>query len=130
MARFHLDQNVSVTLALLLRGRGHDVVTANDAGLLDADDDVHLLAAAKAGRVLVTHNRDDFRLLHYAWRRWARDWQVARSHAGILAIPQYPQWSPEHAAVEVDRISQRPLTDDLYIYDWRTGQGWVRESPP
>ncbi len=74
MARFQLDQNVSATLALLLRGLGHDVVTTNDAGLLDVDDDVQLLAAAKAARVPITHNREDFRLLHRAWRRWTREW--------------------------------------------------------
>ena len=130
MARFQLDQNVSATLALLLRGLGHDVVTTNDAGLLDAHDDVQLLAAAKADRVLITHNREDFRLLHRAWRRWTRDWQIQRSHAGILVIPQYPLWSPERSSTEVDSIARLPLTDELYVYDWQTGQGWQRQPAP
>ncbi len=130
MARFHLDENVSAGIAARLRDLGHDVVTAADAGLLGADDDVQLLAAAKADRVLIAHNREDFRLLHKAWRRWTRDWQVQRSHAGIFTIPQPPHWPPERAAAEVDSIARLPLTDELYGYDWQTGQGWQREPAP
>ena len=46
MARFHFDRNVALDIAVLVRHAGHDVVTTGEAGLLDADDDVHLLAAA------------------------------------------------------------------------------------
>ena len=130
MARFQLDENVSATIAARLRALGHDVVTTGDLGLLGAGDEVQFLAAAQAGRILVMHNRDDFRLLHRAWRLWARDWGVRRPHAGILVIPQAPHWSPEHAATEVDRISGLPLGDELYTYDWQAGHGWQQEPVP
>ncbi len=130
MARFPLDENVSATIAARLRALGHDVATAGDLGLLGADDEVHLLAAEKTDRILVTHNRDDFRLLHRAWRLWARDWGVRRSHAGVLVIPQAPHWSPQHAATEVDLISRLPLRDELYTYDWQGSRGWQQEPVP
>ncbi len=90
MARFHFDQNVALDIAVMVRHASQDVVTTGEAGLLDADDAVHLLTAARAGRILVTHNRRDFRLLHRAWQRWTRDWGVSVGHAGILVIPQPP----------------------------------------
>jgi hypothetical protein len=130
MARLHLDQNVSAIIAQALRREHHDVLTTNEAGLLDADDDLHLLVAAKAGRILLTHNGADFQLLHRAWHRWARAWQVQPVHGGILVIPQAPHWAIERAVVEVDRISQLPLSNQLYLFDWRPARGWVHEPPP
>lgn len=131
MGRFHLDHNVSRQVANLLRTSGHDVVTARDLGLEDADDDVHLLAALQDSRVLVTHNRNDFVLLHYAWRRWTRVWQVPQPHAGILIIPQAPHLAPEQAVRELDGIqAQVPLVNELYEYDWQMSGAWVRLPQP
>ena len=64
MARFLLDHNVSRRLVGELHLLGHDAETARDLGLGRADDDQLLTAATDAGRVLVTHNGQDFRALH------------------------------------------------------------------
>ncbi len=135
MARFHFDQNVALDVAVLVRHVGHDVVTTGEAGLLDADDDVHLLAAARAGRILVTHNRRDFRLLHRAWQRWTRDWRVLMGHAGILIIPQPPFWSFHQAAGELDVMGQRvdagrALTNELREFRLGPPAEWRRDSVP
>ena len=131
MGRFHLDHNVSRRIAELLRNAGHDVVTARELGLEEADDDVHLLAALRDDRVFVTHNGHDFILLHYAWRRWTRFWQVAQPHAGILVVPQVPHLGPVEAARELDRLQRRaPLADELYQYDWQATRDWLRSPPP
>ena len=142
MARFHLDHNVSSYIAEDLRSRGHDVVTAWDLQLTAADDDVHLWQAAVTERILVTHNADDFILLHKAWRRWLAGWSrvlrqeqvevVAPQHAGILIIAQAPHLLPETAAEELDRLvsSGAPMADELYLYDWQEGRGWLREPAP
>ncbi len=133
MARFHLDQKVARDIADGLRFHGHDVVTANDAGLLDAADDIHLLAAADADRILVTHNGKDFRLLHHAWVRWAHAWGVSRAHAGILIIPQPPFWRFRMAVgaivVFIDHeVAGASLANELYEY-LRGEQHWQREPP-
>jgi hypothetical protein len=107
------------------------VVTARELGLEDADDDVHLLVALQDGRILVTHNGDDFILLHRAWRRWTQFWRVSQPHAGILIIPQAPHLSPTRATDELDRIQARAvLANELYEYEWRTSRDWVRLSQP
>ena len=56
--RFHLDEHVSSALAAALRMHGFDVTTAVDAGLLEADDELHIEHALRDGRVIITHDRD------------------------------------------------------------------------
>ena len=128
MARFHLDHNVAYRIAMGLSGLGHDVVTAYSLGLDGADDDVHLLASARDDRILVTNNGKDFLLLHKAWRRWSQAWGVARSHAGILIIPQWPHLAPDLAVQAIHSIQARvPLANELYAYDWQTLHDWEHE---
>ena len=131
MARFQLDHNVSRQIADLLRFRGHDVVTARELGLEDAADDVHLLAAIQDGRIFVTHNRADFVLLHYAWRRWTRVWRLTQPHSGILVVPQPPHLPPAEVANELNHIQAGvSLVDELYEYEWQTRRAWVRLPDP
>ncbi|HJT31571.1 MAG TPA: DUF5615 family PIN-like protein [Pirellulales bacterium] len=61
--RYHLDENVDPAVAAGLRGRGIDVTTANDAGLLGADDEEHVRFAVSEKRAIVTHD-EDFLVLH------------------------------------------------------------------
>lgn len=68
MARFYADEDVDYDVVLALRGLGHDVLTAQEAGRANRrvpDADV-LADAAAMGRIMVTRNRDDFRRLHEA----------------------------------------------------------------
>lgn len=141
MARFHFDQNVSSRIADDLRGRGHDVMTAWELGLMGADDDVHLTAAAADRRILVTHNGDDFLLLHKAWIRWPSRWtaiieqrlgamvSIPEYHAGVLIVPQAPHSSPETVATEIDLFvnSSGALTNCCFVYDWQSGPGWLQD---
>jgi predicted nuclease of predicted toxin-antitoxin system len=71
--RFHLDENVSRSVAVGLRQRGIDVTTSADAGLIGASDEQQLAYARESNRVLYTHD-DDFLSLH------AR----GDAHAGIV----------------------------------------------
>ena len=54
MTTYYFDEDVSLPAATLLRARGYDVVTYADLKLQGAEDYVHLLNAAEAGRVLIT----------------------------------------------------------------------------
>ncbi len=62
LIRFHLDENISTSIAEGLRRRGVDVTTTADAGLMGADDAAQLAFAAAHGRVVVTHDADFLRL--------------------------------------------------------------------
>ena len=65
-------------LVSLLKKAGHDVITANEAGLARKVDSLVLDYARRENRVLLTHNCDDFEALH----------QEDPIHPGILVIYQ------------------------------------------
>jgi predicted nuclease of predicted toxin-antitoxin system len=91
VARFHIDQNApGRALAALLYPAGHDVKTAGDLHMTRALDAEHLLAAARAQRILVSRDHD-YLDLHTAWHRWAAAWGVhpLPEHAGILIIDNH-----------------------------------------
>lgn len=138
MVAFYLDSDVGHELEALLEAHGEDVTTAARQGLRSAADDEHLLRAAEQGRLLVTHNRRDFILLHQAWLRWSSAWGVERYHAGVLIIPQPPEMATARTARDLTRFcqSRRQFTNELLrrriggaraMWDrWRAGVGWTR----
>ena len=63
--RLYLDEDASDSgLVKALRMRGIDIETADEAGLRQRADAIHLTHAAAQGRVLYTFNRGDFQRLH------------------------------------------------------------------
>jgi predicted nuclease of predicted toxin-antitoxin system len=74
------DDIVHGLLVKLLRKAGHDTQIPTDVGRYGASDPVHLTHAITAGRVLMSHNHDDFEQLH--------DLVVAAAghHPGILIV--------------------------------------------
>ena len=56
--KFFLDQDVYAATARFLRGLGHDVVTAAEAGCSRASDADLLRMAKDLGRILITRDRD------------------------------------------------------------------------
>ncbi len=76
------DDTLDPILVSVLRRAGHDVRTANEAGLRGRKDVVHLTQAVQTGRVLLSKNYSDF--------EWFRDLLiVAQGHyPGILVIRQ------------------------------------------
>ena len=75
--RYHLDEHIDPAVAAGLRGRGIDVTTAKEAGLLGADDDEHLRFALAEMRAILTHD-EDFLVLH----------SQGRPHYGIVFCHQ------------------------------------------
>jgi hypothetical protein len=88
--QFHLDQDVNKQIKQYLNAHYTDDVakTAAELGLHMASDGHHLLLAAQASRIFVTHNGKDFIMLQDAWVRWSAAWRMQSTHAGILIIPQ------------------------------------------
>jgi hypothetical protein len=80
-ARFYLDEDVPHSCAMAGLALGLDIVAARDAqASLPQPDPVHLRAAAMAGRIMVTYNRDDF----LAATRDA--FTASAAHAGLLIL--------------------------------------------
>ncbi|MGH2597833.1 MAG: DUF5615 family PIN-like protein [Dehalococcoidia bacterium] len=132
MASLLLDHNVSREYIALLAAHGHRAWSARDEALDRADDGAILLAAATLGRVLVTHNGNDFWLLHRAWHHWSAAWQVnpRPRHAGILVLPQRPHLGPEQLTNRAHELlaDQTDLANRLY--EWTVGRGWVLDDIP
>ena len=83
--RLHLDHNVDPRLAADVRRHGFEVTSAREIGKERASDEEHLAWAAEHGRVILTFDVGDFRVLA---RRWLDE---GRDHAGILiSIPPPP----------------------------------------
>lgn len=79
--KVYLDEDLSSTIALLLRQRGVDATSAHEVGNSQIQDRAQLAYATREGRVIVTKNVVDFlRLAHDA---------VATNtqHAGIVLVP-------------------------------------------
>lgn len=69
---FYLDHHVPVAIAVGLRQRQIDVLTAQEDGRADWEDDRLLERAFDLGRVVVTQDRD-FLVLAADWQRQHRD---------------------------------------------------------
>ena len=80
MARLYADENFPQPAVERLRALGHDVLTVQEAGKAQQKlpDEVLLADACADGRVVVTHNRRDFRYLH----------TMTPDHEGIIACSE------------------------------------------
>lgn len=82
----YLDEDVSVLVADLLRGRGFVAITTRDAGQLQNSDTKQLAYAVSQHKTLLTHNRADFEALaqNYA--------HAGQTHSGIILAVRYPPY--------------------------------------
>lgn len=123
MADFYLDADVSLSLAELLRDHGHTVRTSRGEGRERAKDPAQLLFSSQHGLVFITHNVDDFRLLHDAWLLWI----ATAEHSGILALEQVPVWRLAQA-VE-DLLRAHPSVRGQ-MWEWTRSKGWEQRLIP
>ena len=133
MASFYLDENVSGHTLPEFVARGHDPLHARTVLAEGTSDHLQLATAVGAGRILVTHNRDDFWLLHRAWRGWPGEWGTtsAPRHAGILILPQPPILDPAQMVEEIDKLLADVGGPDALanrLFRWLPGEGWVELS--
>ena len=135
MARFYLDEDVSVPIADILQAAGHQAVAAIQMGWDGLKDPDQLLNAARRNWIVVTHNRRDFEMLHRAGLLWSTEWAVVRPHSGILILPQATP--AEQAAGRMGDIDLAQLLIDMAATDapqpnelwhWRRLDGWVRDE--
>jgi hypothetical protein len=131
MAAFLLDENVPAMLRPALRAAGHDVVDPRELDRRKFPDEALLLEAARAGRVLVTHNRNDFAMLQRAWRSWPPSWGVSPlpAHAGILVLPQPPRATLADMVQAIHALLTGGAPLENSFWRWSTTAGWV-EGPP
>ena len=109
-----LDECTDLHLVRALEARGFNVTSLQFVGPLGIDDGAVLERATELGRVLVTHNADDFRRQDAAFRRHGRP------HAGIVCLPQ-SRGAPFsrlelRAAMMLDWVATQPYQSRLFSW--------------
>lgn len=119
MTALYLDEAVRLDLAATLQAMGYEVHTTLWENRLSTLDPDQLLYAVERGWAFVTHNREDYKLLHRAWTLWG----VQPPHAGILVLEQLA--APQPLATAIDELlrTSPTLTHTLYLW-WERGDGW------
>lgn len=86
------DEHVHARLAAVLRERGYDVVSCQEAGRDNQriSDEAQLVYATEHGRAILTNNITDFVALAQAWQT------TNRLHAGIIVYAQVSTFSGLH----------------------------------
>jgi hypothetical protein len=123
VARFFLDNNVSRHLIPILTADGHHILTSRDEGLAARNDVEQLLAATDRNAILVTHDREDFLLLHYAWLALCLRWHQTEAHPGIVVVPQVAEAAVHRYLTEFLQGTQ--VTQNA-CWRYGTAEGWVR----
>jgi predicted nuclease of predicted toxin-antitoxin system len=109
------DDTVDGVLVKLLRAAGHDVVIPADVGTAGKKDAAHFREAIARGRVTLTHNHNDFVLLHLLVRF------VGGHHPGVLTIRKDNDPKRDMSQRQIVRAIRKfessgvPLADDLHV---------------
>jgi predicted nuclease of predicted toxin-antitoxin system len=119
--RTYLDDDLaSPALAQALQQAGHDVLRPVDVGLSGSDDAVHLRRAIAEGRILLTHNYEDFQNLHDLIL------EAKGHHPGILVVRRDDDVKRNLKPRDIVRAIARleaaglPLEDEYIILNhWR-----------
>ena len=79
--KLYLDEDISPKVAVILRKKGMDALSAHEAGMLEASDEEQLAFAAADERTMVTRNRDDFITLTVQF------FEALKPHKGLIIVP-------------------------------------------
>jgi len=79
--KLYLDEDISPKVAVVLRKKGLEAVSAHEIGMLEASDEQQLSFAADEERAMVTRNRDDFITLT------VRFFEDLKPHHGLIIVP-------------------------------------------
>ena len=106
--KVYLDEDLAPAVAQLLRRRGIDATSAQEAGNAQLDDGAQLAYATREGRAIVTANVVDFIEL-------ARDAVAANTeHAGIILVPSSFRRDEFQAIADVILEALKPYRTGLH----------------
>ena len=128
----YIDEDLSDDLPSALRALGYDAVHAREAGNERQINPRQLAFAARHGRLLVTANAQDFRMLHEAWVVWSTEWPAAglAPHPGIALVPNPNAMRTPAIARILDELARGIGGADPRnrLYRWKATTGWEDQS--
>ena len=105
----YLDEDVQRGVAVALRGRGFDTVSAHEVGRKGLSDAEQLAYAAAGERALVTFNVDDFLCLH------REALESGRPHWGVILSEQAPIGEVTRRLLNLlNRVTADEIRDQVY----------------
>ena len=114
------DDSANHILVRLLTGAGHDVLTPAGAGIAGKADPVHFMYAIGNDRVLLTHNHEDYDLLHRLVLF------VSGHHPGVWAVRRDNDPTRDMNPRRIVRAIRNllaaavPIADQIYVLNhWR-----------
>lgn len=114
------DDSTNDLLVRLLRKEGHDVAIPDDVGNQGKKDPAHFMHAIREGSVLLTHNHDDYQLLHELVRL------VGGHHPGVLVVRRDQDIKRDLRPAGIVRAIRKllaaaaPVADELNVLNhWR-----------
>jgi hypothetical protein len=113
VASLYADEDVPFSVVVFLRARGHDVLTAFEAGQANRriQDSEVLAHAASLGRIVLTHNRKDFEFCHRA----------NPAHPGIISASR-DDANTEALAIRIDAaLAANPCLAGQHVRVNRSG---------
>ncbi|TAK23795.1 MAG: hypothetical protein EPO26_08095 [Chloroflexota bacterium] len=107
-----LDECMHLGLIDALSARGFSVTSLQIVGPRGADDDTVLTRVTELGCLLITHNTDDFKIVHADFQR------RGQPHGGIVCLPQARSFSrlELRAAMMLDWLAGQPYASRLFIW--------------
>ena len=120
--RLYLDEDsMNSKLVRALRGRGVDVITAREAGMIGRNDKDHLEFAAREDRALYTFNIAHFCELH------SQHLSLGKSHMGIILAQQQRYSVGDQMRRLLRLIAERPAEEMRnqveFLADWEFETG-------
>lgn len=108
-ATLYLDEDVAPLIAILLRNRSFNAVTARDEQMLSEPDPVQLAYATSLERCILTHNRGDYEMLHREYI------SSGRFHWGIIiAARRGPHQVSDRVARLLDTLTADEIANQLF----------------
>ena len=95
---------MDILLADLLRSRGFEVITTQEAGNIGKSDAEQIDYAIANNKVMLTHNRVDFEIIHKEYLA------VNKQHFGIIVATRH---KPHRLAKQVLTILNHVAADDM-----------------
>jgi Domain of unknown function (DUF5615) len=125
----YLDEDVPLPLAIALRMLGYDVFAPKELRGRRISDARQMDHAVSLGRIMVTRNAKDFRLIHETLTLWAARWDLLdrRRHYGILIVPEASVAALSQA---IDEFAQSMPIPDNRLFVWDRRIGWYDPYAP